>query len=221
MALSLVMVSSVYVGAMGILSGLSYLSVWLNTEPTVYLQEVSTEAIEVPAEQEVSAEVTAEPVYQEVIVPVEVEIDSFEKQDDGTGSGRLVIWKDALELFVKKPIFGFGPGNNKYFAAKLNVAQVKIAGGADVHNSYLDLLVDYGVIGAGCMLAFWVGSLINVLKKVFNKKVCKEAGYYLAVFCVLTASCASMFLSCIFVSTTAMYYVMLIMAGYIGPAENP
>lgn len=197
-----IFVAFVYSGLMHLRTGISQFSVWLNTESSVQNPSLESEP------EGTDPKPTVPPIS-------DMESDSFEKLDNGTGSGRLVIWKDALELFLKKPLFGTGPGNNQYYAIKFGVAQDKIANGTDVHNSYLDLLVDYGLFGAVPMVAFWVMCAFTVLKRIF--KTGKECGlfYYLNVLCVLMVSGAAALLSCVFVSTTAMYYIMLLMTGYL------
>ena len=151
----------------------------------------------------------------------DVEVDSFEKADDGTGSGRLTIWKDAVELFVRKPLFGTGPGNNQYYAAKYAVAQNKIAKGTAVHNSYLELLVGYGVLGTVPLLGFWLMCLFAVCKQAIFSERRNRLDFNMTFIAVLFASGVSALLSCIFVTTTAMYYIMLLMTGFlVGPSEH-
>ena len=59
-------------------------------------------------------------------------------------TGRLAIWSYSLEVFSRSPLLGVGGGN------AMNVVR-EISGQAfaenNVHNIYLQVLVDYGVIG--------------------------------------------------------------------------
>ena len=128
---------------------------------------------------------------------------NFSKSDDGTGSGRLYIWKDMVVLFCERPIFGTGPSNNKYFVNKYNLNLEKVGKGIAAHNSYLELLVNYGVIGFICMMFFLLLCLKSVLKYInkFRKKL--DVFFYINLFCALFVSGVSTLLSCVFVSTTA------------------
>jgi O-antigen ligase len=60
---------------------------------------------------------------------------------DYYSSGRIKIWKFALEKFYDKPIFGYGQSGFS------EVYKKKYFFGSDCHNTYLNYLVDYGVIG--------------------------------------------------------------------------
>lgn len=80
-------------------------------------------------------------------------------------TGRLSVWEDVWELFLKKPFFGYGLG---YF----EMLQLKINGflhGATrnvtfAHNEYLHNLIDLGMVGSAAYLAF-IG---DVFRRVFH-----------------------------------------------------
>ena len=160
------------------------------------------------------ASVAADDVENENKSRVQPRVDSFEKQDDGTGSGRLIIWKEALTLFARKPLFGTGPRNNQYYMLKYGIESVKIAMGTGVHNSYLDVLLEYGTVGAGLLFGFFAICLKDVLKRIFSKTE-RDGSYYLVLLGALAVCCTSLFLSASFINTTAMYYLMLISIGYL------
>ena len=183
----------VCVGLVGLRNTLSYFSA----------QSVSTNAAESTGEAETG----------------EVYVDSFVKQDDGTGSGRLTIWKEAMSLFVRRPLFGTAPRNNQYYTLKYGLDSVKISAGTGVHNSYLDVLVEYGAAGAVLLFVFFAVCMVNVLRRVFGGQE-KEGTYYLIIFGALVICCASAFLSAAFINTTALYYLMLMPIGYLIPLRN-
>ena len=149
----------------------------------------------------------------------QIHLDSFVKQDDGTGSGRLTIWKEALTLFAHKPLFGTAPRNNQYYMLKYGIESVKIAKGIGVHNSYLDVLLEYGAAGAAALFGFFAICLKEVLKRIFGKTE-KESSYYLILLGALIICCTSLFLSASFINTTAMYYLMLVPIGYLIPLKK-
>ena len=147
-------------------------------------------------------------------VPPTIPGDSFDKTDNGSGSGRLNIWKEGLGLFAKRPIFGTGPGNNAYYADKYNVG-ILLAEGDALHNSFLDLLVDYGIVGFISLTGFWGACLWAVLRAIWSRGKTLGMDFYLNVFTVLFVAGISVFLSCTFINTTAMYYLMLLPCSYL------
>ena len=142
-------------------------------------------------------------------------IDSFEKNDEYMGGGRLYIWQDAFSLVEKMPIFGNGPGNNEYFAKKYDVAEYTLAKGKHVHNSYLDLLLNYGAVGFLIMMVFLILCAKDVLVKIFTDGKNRDASYYLVTFSVLIVAITSFFLSSVFINTTAVSFIMFISLGYL------
>ena len=56
-------------------------------------------------------------------------------------SGRLRIWRNSLELFAERPIFGHGPRTVANLM-EMRFNEVKVA-----HNQYLNYLVEQGIIG--------------------------------------------------------------------------
>lgn len=133
---------------------------------------------------------------------------------DLSGAGRVEIWKEAMEVFLKHPLFGVGPNNSSYFA-RLHLQDGILSKGKAIHNSYIDLLVSYGIVGFTALMLFFVRcmfSVLNTLTKLPNK--CDNC-YLLAVCSVIMVTCSSFFLSNIFVSCTATYCLLLILCGYL------
>ena len=140
--------------------------------------------------------------------------DSFSKIDLNIGSGRLDIWRETMQLFTMRPMFGTGKGNNAYYATQYGTGEILQSGKA-VHNSYLDLLVSYGAVGFVIFMAFWAYCLCSVLSKIKKDKKQLGLAFYANAIIVLIVACSSMFLTSVFIATTAMYYVMLIAVGYL------
>ena len=141
--------------------------------------------------------------------------DKFDKKDDGSGAGRLDIWRETVDLYVKRPILGVGPGNTEYFGMKYNIPGERIKYGADIHNSYLDLITDYGAVGFILLALFWLKVLICVIREFIKKGAQKSISYYICAFILLFTCGGAAFLSCAFINTTAVYFVMLILTGYL------
>lgn len=69
---------------------------------------------------------------------------------------RFVIWREGIELWMQKPIFGQGPGSTKHFLDELR-AQYRIDKPTDFESTYLELLVRIGLAGSLFYLAhFWL-----------------------------------------------------------------
>ncbi len=81
-------------------------------------------------------------------------VSSFNSQDKSV-SQRFVLWKQALEVFEKHPILGVGLGAYSHEIDFLADYRKPIY----VHNTYLDILVEVGIIG----LFLWAGLFISVL----------------------------------------------------------
>lgn len=87
---------------------------------------------------------------------------------DESVTGRFIWWKDAVALFLKRPIWGYGIGN------------INVSGNSSAvtHNTYLDFLVDQGIIGFYIFIRF----VYSAIKGIFKNKL---QLYYGAVFAVL------------------------------------
>jgi len=89
------------------------------------------------------------------------------KNNSPEEDGRLLLWKDAVDLISMKPIFGYGTGSNR----KVLLEKYKKEGHHlffekryNVHNTYLELLISGGI---PLLLAFLcvLGSLAYHAKK--------------------------------------------------------
>lgn len=88
-----------------------------------------------------------------------------EKNVIGITNGRTVIYQNAIDLWQKSKIFGIGWGNFKYM-----VAQSLWYSGFDVHNCYLQILCENGIIGA---IIFYLLTIISIFRFI---KCIKKAG---------------------------------------------
>ncbi len=203
-AIGVVCVVLLSAGLLALRSGMSQIS--------LALREVSTQTVK-PSEPVSTGDEKTETNYSH---PEQdrTEVDSFDKKDANTGSGRLWIWKDVLSLYAKRPILGVG-SDYKFYAVKYEVAPNTIGSGREPHNSYLDVLLAYGAVGFLILMAFWCLCLWRVLRRMVTCGKQLDGLYYFAFFAVLLIAGISFFLSCVFVNTTAMYYLLMIMTGYL------
>lgn len=116
---------------------------------------------------------------------------------DESVTGRWTWWDNALELFKERPIFGYGIGN------------VNVSGNtsAVAHNTYIDFLVDQGIIGFCGFLIILTRSFSGVLKK-------KKQIYY----GIITILLLNIMILSATRSTYMWYYLILIYC--IGNQEN-
>lgn len=79
--------------------------------------------------------------------------------------GRLEVWPIALDLILDKPIFGYGFGvEDKLIGVKKIVFTMHA--GAYVHNSYLGMLLQLGVVG---FILFFIPLFILLFKELSSK----------------------------------------------------
>ena len=72
---------------------------------------------------------------------------------DPTIGARLVLWRDALRIWLHSPVWGHGEYNpDKLIKAYDNINSCNLRFFAHVHNYYLDLLIRGGVIFLFCYL---------------------------------------------------------------------
>ncbi len=99
---------------------------------------------------------------------------TYEPKDDvsfskgvATSSARVYIWKETLELWQHYPLFGVGSYNTQDRAIKAGVTGVKqyLQRGTVPHNSYLDVLVFYGIFGFLAYLGFFTNYLVRLRRK--------------------------------------------------------
>ncbi len=80
------------------------------------------------------------------------------------GSGRINLWKKGLDLFMKNPIIGIGINNFRYY-------NINVYGGSHyLHNTYLQVLVETGVVGFVIFSLFLFSFLIRLLKLYWISK---------------------------------------------------
>lgn len=184
-------------GIIGLRNSLSHMSITIHQISTV------TAPVETPS-------------VQEILPKDSATVDSFDKESSGGFGTRPAIWRETLALYTMRPIFGENPGNSVYYAENFfeEGESIHMVNGAAVHNSYLDLLLDYGAIGFILLMGFFVLCGCSVLKKLGNG-TSFNVSFYCAIGGVVMVASASFLISCIFINTTAMYYALLCMISYL------
>lgn len=123
------------------------------------------------------------------------------KEDSGeeVGNGRITIWRDTIKLFLKRPLFGISPEMQKIFSnEKYNYLDVpSMKEGRSIHNSYLAVLLYYGVMGGVILAVVFIKRLYPLfVEEVKNGYSSKSVLLYAILFCLI----ASFFLESIFVN---------------------
>lgn len=94
---------------------------------------------------------------------------------------RLDMMRNAWELFLKKPIFGYGLNNSYVF----NTYQWVYDEGTYFHNNYLELMVGVGIIGTVLYYMSYIGTLFAV-RKNYDDDPAIEISYIFLITCFAT-----------------------------------
>lgn len=131
-------------------------------------------------------------------------------------NGRTEIWKDSMELFFEKPIFGIGL--KKYYLIR----------GLDIHNTYLQYLVEMGIVGFIVFISCFGYIILNCLKKCkkiygydFKKmEISTIMGIYLLVFLMLYGLVGNTFIDYLPLSLFIISTSMIINDFYVKEKNN-
>ena len=82
---------------------------------------------------------------------------------------RVVFWKTGIDIFLRKPIFGYGPGGakteyKKYY--KNQTTSLVKSNQLLAHNQFVTQAVNLGIIGASIWLFIMVYSFLKVEKEI-------------------------------------------------------
>jgi len=83
--------------------------------------------------------------------------------DQEANDNRIDLWKAAVQQFKLEPITGTGSGTYLFYGRQFRSVRTG-SDPVEVHNDYLHLLAEYGIIGALGFLFFFAAHLVNGLK---------------------------------------------------------
>jgi hypothetical protein len=78
---------------------------------------------------------------------------------DGSNGTRILLWINAIDVFSRRPLFGYGPINTGIINMHVNKFD-HVA-----HNSYLGVLIQYGIIGLIMFMMIPINLLIRAIKR--------------------------------------------------------
>lgn len=131
-------------------------------------------------------------------------VNSYEDKSNMT---RIAYWTEGLKLWMDRPIFGHGPGY-------ITITKV---GSAVAHNTFIDYMVDCGVLG---LIAFFVVLYRSVGKTLLSKeKTFKALPITLFAFCIILSLNRSVLLWSVLIicwqmSNQKVNYIEFIQKGY-------
>lgn len=76
-------------------------------------------------------------------------------------SKRIDIWKSCIKMFLQKPILGLGAGTENVYAGLLNTYGIDRS---HAHNTYLELLVEGGIVGGIFVVAMGYMVLKSIVR---------------------------------------------------------
>ncbi|ANC78838.1 polysaccharide polymerase [Fictibacillus phosphorivorans] len=88
------------------------------------------------------------------------------------GSGRFELWGRAWEYFLSSPLIGVGASNF------LPYNQFQFGDSLQVHNTFLEILSETGIIGAFCFMIF----LLLTIYQLFQHRVYEKKPYLFLAF---------------------------------------
>ncbi|MFT9817136.1 O-antigen ligase family protein [Lysinibacillus sp. NPDC056185] len=112
------------------------------------------------------------------------------------GSGRFEIWNNGLSLFSNHPVQGIGIYNFRDYSAEF------FGEGIYMHNTFLEILVESGVIGFGLFFIFWTLLFFRIM---FIVRMDKSKVFLLGTY-------VSISISLMFLSLIASEYLFLFLA---------
>lgn len=140
-------------------------------------------------------------------------IEESKNRGDLEGNSRLRIWSDMLELYKKHPVFGTGAKNTKYYILTELPPKNHKSAGRDIHNSYLDILVFYGIFNFIAWTAF---VLIWIVKQVKNRRALFANPLSLfSLWAILHMFGSNFFASDCYVGSNINFFLAVILMGWL------
>lgn len=132
-----------------------------------------------------------------------------------SAESRKVLWALAIEIFKENPMTGIGPNNFVVVSAERTTYTFEGARGLMTHNTWLQLLAEYGIFGAGLWYLNYAAAIVWIMfARVKAKKLRgdKEYGWLPGYLLGMEAGLLGNAVSATFVSfqwLDYMYHIMV------------
>ena len=107
--------------------------------------------------------------------------------NDSSGSFRIGIWKNSLDMGIKNPIFGTGVGTYLKTFQEF-IKGTELSGNIDLtdtaHNEYIHLFCTVGITGLFAYLSFLLSLAIKAFRKIFKNPYIIILGSAVLCYCV-------------------------------------
>lgn len=107
---------------------------------------------------------------------------------DATLTGRTDIWYGLFQVAMERPVFGYGPGMSARSDFIEDFRHIMGKNASSAHNSYLDLLIDYGLIIAPVLIFMMFKFFFKGLFSNFQYK--RELQYCTVAACLVLSGLA-------------------------------
>ncbi|MDE8604182.1 O-antigen ligase family protein [Marinomonas sp. RSW2] len=98
---------------------------------------------------------------------------------------RLHSWIAATDFIAEKPLFGWGDNGKSLVMKHTEWLPDNIRNNfGHLHNTYIELLVNYGIVGLVFYLSIWVYIGKRLYKQIKTGKIEKEIGYFFTSFLI-------------------------------------
>lgn len=133
----------------------------------------------------------------------------FRLEDGSMLNGRVALWLSGLKAFVHKPLFGYGMDNLDAAFVQMGMEGFPVAG--NLHNSYIEVLVAFGVAGFACFAVL----VVIVAKNTFcffglgDRERWREASVLLACMAafMLDALADSTLIASVYPTSIAFFFI--------------
>lgn len=115
------------------------------------------------------------------------------KDDTLMGGGRFEVWPLAVDEIKESPLLGYGFGTEEFWMdeAGVSMEEFKIHQGKYMHNSYLGLTYQLGLVGAAMLFIPLFILAANRLLRLLQRKLTLEQAGYTGVLLVGLVACFS------------------------------
>ncbi len=145
-----------------------------------------------------------------------------DRPDDGSDgnitNNRISIWRDYIDIFLEKPVFGTGPRNGLSYAQEIMPDSYIVEKQYQYHNGYLAVLVGSGIVGTCLLFAYILLVIKKIIVYLWTKSSSGNEHYTQTVFlsAVLIIGAISAFpLHMLFFNNSASDVMFWFVLGYV------